>query len=153
MKTKSSSSPFRFLALLCAVLLVAFFYCLATTPAHAFTPDAALLAQITADAVPADVAAPVAITAEAAAPLTWQQSLIAVITPLLIAGIKLLVPKIPRVWLPILAPLLGVLLEWIAHLATGATLNVWAGVALGAAGVGLREAVTQIHKALPPAAS
>lgn len=133
---------------LVACLLGIFAALLVHTVAQAQTvpADAVLvLAQVDAPPVDTAVAAPVA------APLTWQQSLIAVVTPLLIAGIKLAVPKIPRVWLPILAPLLGVGLEYVSHLATGATLNVWAGLALGAAGVGLREAVTQIHKALPPA--
>ncbi|MCD6071955.1 MAG: hypothetical protein K0R17_2255 [Rariglobus sp.] len=127
----------------------------ALAAAALFAPSIVNAQAVPADALLASVADPAAPTVAApeAAPLTLQQSLIAVLTPLIIAGIKLAIPKIPRVWLPIMAPFLGMLIEYISHLLTGSTLNVWAGLALGAAGVGLREAVTQIKKAGPPAAA
>lgn len=88
-----------------------------------------------------------AVAAETAASLTWQQSLIVVFTPIIIAGLKKIVPEIPKVWLPILAAVLGGLGGWVTSLATGADLNVWLGLGLGLAGVGLREATKQIGAA------
>lgn len=82
---------------------------------------------------------------------SWQQALIPILTPLIVAGVKLIVPRIPRVWLPILAPVLGAALDYVAHLATGSSLNPLAGLALGAAGVGLREVVDQVKRSMPPA--
>jgi len=85
-------------------------------------------------------------TAAAAAPVSWPQVIIPILTPLIIAGVKLIVPRIPSMWLPILAPMLGALLDYVAHLSMGSALNPLAGVALGAAGVGLREVVDQVKR-------
>jgi len=102
------------------------------------------------DALTAE-AADASLVADTVASLTWQQSLIVVLTPLIIAGLKKLIPSVPKGVLPFLAPICGVLLEVVSHLATGSTLNPWAALALGAAGVGLREAVKQLKNATAPA--
>ncbi len=72
--------------------------------------------------------------------------LIPVVVPLLIAGIKKVLPKIPGWMLPVLAPLLGAAVDIASFYATGQSLGpVW-GAALGSAGVGLREVVDQLKQ-------
>lgn len=78
--------------------------------------------------------------------LALVQLLIPVLAPLLIAGGKLLIPRIPRWLLPILAPLLGGALDALAAYATGGTANPVLALALGSAGVGLREIVDQLKR-------
>ena len=89
---------------------------------------------------------------QAAAKFPWE-TLIVPVVPVLIAILKILVPKIPKAALPIMAPLLGAALDIAAsYLGTGTANPVW-GAVLGAAGVGLREIVDQMRKlgAAPPA--
>lgn len=76
--------------------------------------------------------------------LTW---LIPVLVPLILAGIKKLIPVLPTWVIPILAPGLGLGIEYVNHFATGHAANVLLSVALGAAGVGLRE----VKEAIKPA--
>jgi len=74
-------------------------------------------------------------------------ALIPVAVPLVIAGIKLLLPRVPKVWLPVLAPVLGAIAEVVVNYSTqGHTDAPWLGSALGAAGVGLREIADQVRK-------
>ncbi len=75
----------------------------------------------------------------------------------MIAGFKVVLPKLPGWTLPIIAPALGALIDYIGSLTplgTGAAHPLLA-AALGSAGVGLREMVTQVRDraALPPANS
>lgn len=76
--------------------------------------------------------------------LTW---LTPILVPLIIAGVKLGLPKLPKSLLPVLGPLLGAAIDVINHFATGAATNTWAALALGAAGVGVREIYDQVRKA------
>ncbi len=78
----------------------------------------------------------------------WQL-LIPVLVPVLIAGVKWLLPKIPAVALPILAPVLGAALDIVLHYAGATGSNGLLGAVLGAAGVGLREVVDQVKKLQP----
>ena len=71
--------------------------------------------------------------------------------PLLVAGLKKLVPVIPKLWLPILAAVLGAIGEIINSFASGGSANVWLGLGLGLAGVGVREATKQFKAAAAPA--
>jgi hypothetical protein len=77
--------------------------------------------------------------------------LIAVIVPLIVAAFKKVVPDIPSFLLPVIAPVLGagggLLLAWLASVPGGG----WKGAAAGLAGVGVRELVDQLKKALPAA--
>lgn len=82
---------------------------------------------------------------------SWLQALIPFLTPGLLALVKLLVPKIPKPALPILAPLLGAAMEIIGHFAGVPGSNVIAGMVLGAAGVAVREAYDQSKKRLTEA--
>lgn len=92
------------------------------------------------------------ITAPEEAVLTWQQALIPLVTPFLVAGLRKLIPSINKAWLPIAAALLGALGDVLAHFTTGSSLNIWLGLGLGLAGVGVREASKQIKAAaLTPA--
>lgn len=77
----------------------------------------------------------------------WVQMLIPVLVPLLIAVGKLLVPRIPSWLLPIVAPILGGIVDAIGAFASGGATNTVLAMALGSAGVGLREIVDQMKKA------
>lgn len=111
-----------------AAILVAFVFSLSAL--NAFAQEAA---QAAADVV-----------AETALALTWQQALIPVLTPLIIAGVKMLLPRIPKMWLPLAAPVVGLLIDLVSHFALQTELSPMAALALGAAGVGLREAQKQV---------
>jgi hypothetical protein len=76
---------------------------------------------------------------------TWLETIIPVVVPAAIALFKQLLPQIPKPWLPVLAPVLGAVIEVAATRQVGA--GTAAGAALGAAGVGLREIVDQLRKA------
>lgn len=83
-------------------------------------------------------------------PSIWL-AIIPIVTPLIIAGIKWGIPRVPTKLLPILAPILGMALDLVLHFAAGTNLNPTAGALLGMAGVGLREAVDQVKKGQPVA--
>jgi len=79
--------------------------------------------------------------------------LIAVVVPLLIAGLKKLFPKIPSAVLPVLAPVLGGLLEALLTSLGHDAGGLVTGAVSGSAGVGLREIADQNRKrAVPPVA-
>ena len=67
-----------------------------------------------------------------------------VIVPLIIAGFKKILPKVPTFILPMLAPVLGGLVGLISNAALSANGNIWAAVALGMAGVCVREILDQV---------
>jgi len=75
-----------------------------------------------------------------------------VLVPLLIVLAKLAIAKLPKWSLPILAMVLGVLLDVLNGLVTGTTLGPMWGAILGFAGVGVREIVDQLKKAVSPPA-
>lgn len=100
----------------------------------------ALLAAFAGDAATATVG----VTAPATeAPNSLLLALIPVIVPLLVALGKWGLPKVPLWILPILAPALGALVDYLSTLATGAAANPILGAALGSAGVGVREIFDQ----------
>ena len=72
--------------------------------------------------------------------------LIPVLVPMILGLAKAEVPKLPSWILPILAPALGALIDWLTSLATGTTPNPIASAVLGAAGVGLREVYDQVRQ-------
>lgn len=82
-------------------------------------------------------------------PLDLFHSLIPVLVPLLIALAKWGVPRVPKVWLPILAPILGAgvdVLAYVVGLQDAA--NPVLGAVLGAVGIALREILDQLKKAM-----
>ncbi len=72
-----------------------------------------------------------------------------ILVPLLIAGVKKLLPSIPSMFLPLIAPVLGVLLGLIQQVASGHAQNLWVAAGLGLLGVAVRE----VKEALKPAAN
>ena len=82
---------------------------------------------------------------------SWSVQLVMAVTPvvttLLVWGLRLLIPKIPRVALPVVAMLLPVVASWFYSYAGGQFTPVVAAF-LGAAAVWLREVVNtfQQHK-------
>lgn len=72
--------------------------------------------------------------------------LIPLIVPLLIASLKFIIPKIPGWALPIAAPALGALVDYIAALATDNAASPVLAALLGSAGVGIRELLDQIKQ-------
>lgn len=74
------------------------------------------------------------------------EAFIPFLTPIVIAMVKLLLPRIPKPIIPWIAPLLGAAASWIANLSGFTQGNVLLGAVLGAAGVGVREAVDQLRK-------
>jgi hypothetical protein len=69
-----------------------------------------------------------------------------VVTTLVVWGIRKLVPKIPRVALPIIAMLLPVAASWVASLAMGTNFTPIVAALLGAAAVWLREVVNTLQQ-------
>lgn len=67
-----------------------------------------------------------------------------IIVPLVLAGVKWILPKIPTWMIPVLAPVLGGLVGIISNAALSAQGNLMVAVALGMAGVGLREIIDQL---------
>lgn len=70
-----------------------------------------------------------------------------IIVPVILAGVKALLPKLPSWTIPLLAPLLGMLVDVVNSLATAHASNLWLAAGLGLAGVGAREIKDQIAPA------
>ena len=69
---------------------------------------------------------------------------IPLVVPIVVAVGKFLIPKIPAWILPILAPAIGALIDFLGSLVTGHEANPITAAVLGSAGVGLRELYDQI---------
>lgn len=67
------------------------------------------------------------------------QWLTPILVPLLLAGFKRVQPSIPSWVIPMLAPVLGVVIDLVNSLITSHASNLWVAAGLGLAGVGLRE--------------
>lgn len=85
------------------------------------------------DGVPADL-------------LGWVNMVIVALTPIIIAGLKWLAPKLPKIVLPFAAPIAGLLLEWLSTFVTGHDAQPVVGLIAGAIGLWLREGVDQVKK-------
>ena len=70
------------------------------------------------------------------------------LVPLVLAGAKKAIASLPSWLIPILAPILGAVLDVLNAQLTGFSGGGMLGAILGAAGVGLREIIDQIKKAL-----
>jgi hypothetical protein len=77
------------------------------------------------------------------------KALIPVVTPLLIAAVRFGLPKVPSKFYPLLAAVIGVVLDLLASVSVGTTASPLVGFALGLAGVGLREVKDQLAKPAP----
>ena len=92
-------------------------------------------------------------TAASSSGLHWAALLIPLLTPALIAIMKWAVPKIPKVALPIAAPVIGALADIALHYsgilgASSIELTAAIGAALGTMGIGLREIYDQAKRLL-----
>lgn len=109
----------------------------------------ALVAPAAAAPVPGELAGDGQLYTEAApaaAPaLSWSQALLAGVVPMIVALVRGVVPSIPKVWLPILAAGAGALGDLALSWASGGAVSPGLGIALGLAGVGLREATKQVR--------
>jgi hypothetical protein len=77
----------------------------------------------------------------------WLSALIPVLVPISIAGLKLVLPKLPAWTLPVIvAPMLGTLADLALHYAGVPTLGPAWGAILGSAGVGVREIQDQVKQ-------
>lgn len=72
--------------------------------------------------------------------------IIPLVVPLLIAGLKTWIPKVPKWALPILAPALGALADFLLQTVGVNTGGVIKGALLGSAGVGIREIMDQVNQ-------
>ena len=70
--------------------------------------------------------------------------------PLLTAGLKKVVPKVPTPVLPIFATGAGAAAHYIGTYAVGQEQNLLLSVLLGAAGIAVREVYDQVTKAVAP---
>jgi hypothetical protein len=68
--------------------------------------------------------------------------LIMAMSPLVVAGVKKVVPKVPKVVLPLLSVAVGTVAGYVT------SVGPLAGATYGAVGVALREVVDQVKKAL-----
>lgn len=73
--------------------------------------------------------------------------LIPLVVPLVVAVVKFVLPKLPVWTLPILAPALGALVDYLTTLATGTAASPVLAAVFGSAGVGLREIIDQVKQA------
>lgn len=139
---KSHTSRFgllRWMLLACIVGMLAAF----ALPTVAHAQEAAVAT------APATISTP----AESSA-LSLVQGLSALVVPVIVFAVRKVAPSLPKLWLPVIAAGLGALAEAISAFASGHSANVWLGVVLGLAGVGVREATKQLKGAvLTPAAS
>lgn len=71
--------------------------------------------------------------------LTIPQMLIAIAVPMILAGFKAFIPKIPKRLIPWLAPAIGAVLDIALNATNVAEGNGSYGAALGALGIGIRE--------------
>jgi hypothetical protein len=78
--------------------------------------------------------------------VSWVNLIIAGLTPVVIAGIKFITPRIPGVALPFIAPAIGLALAQIEAWVTGNPASLVLGAAAGGLGVFLRELVDQSKK-------
>jgi len=70
--------------------------------------------------------------------------IIAALVPLVIQIVKLVAGSLPTWSLPVIAPLLGMLLDYIGSLISGGHATPGVGALLGLAGVGVRELIDQV---------
>lgn len=75
---------------------------------------------------------------------------IPLVVPILVAIGKFMIPKLPTWTLPIIAPALGALVDYLTTLVTGGTSSPVLAATLGSAGVGLRELIDQLKQKINP---
>lgn len=74
------------------------------------------------------------------------QQLIPLVTPLILFAVRWAIPRLPKGWIPWLAPVVGAGLDLSSQAAGLASLGPASGAVLGLASVGLREMFDQFQK-------
>jgi MFS superfamily sulfate permease-like transporter len=93
------------------------------------------------------VVSPDAATPAATTPISITLLIISVVVPIVIAVAKMFVPKLPGWSLPLIAPILGALADYLITGTSGQ--GTIMGALAGSAGVGLREIASQVQKMNP----
>lgn len=70
---------------------------------------------------------------------------ISAVTPVVIALIRFLAPRIPKPWIPALTPVVGLLLNWVSGLYGAGEVSPLQAAIAGAAGVAIRELIKQLR--------
>lgn len=73
-------------------------------------------------------------------------ALIPVVGAVLVYLVRQVLPKLPRVSIPIIAMVLGIALDYLIAYASGGTFNPVVGAVLGAASVWLREVISTFNE-------
>lgn len=123
------------------IIMVAGPFCLvrAQTPTNVITTTASSV--VTNGPVPVPVIVdPGAVDTSKYAAI-WRL-VIGIITPLIILGVSK-IPKLPRNYLPVLAPFVGLLIDWGLSQVNGMHLPWWDAAQAGALGVFIREVINQ----------
>lgn len=110
------------------------------------------LVTFAADLPPPDAVPPATLPVEV---VNWLNLLITGLTPVVTLGIKKLIPKVPRVVLPLAAPLIGIALDYVLRLASVETGGPWMAMVFGSLGTWLYQAQKEVRlvaseKALVP---
>jgi hypothetical protein len=136
----NSKRPLLFGWLLASLFV---FACLFVGPTT-YGQETAPATNVPAVAAPISVSSPTTFSADSI--ITWLTPLL---VPLIIAVKKKFAPLIPSWALPILAPVLGMILDYVNTLATSHQSNLLLAALLGLAGVGVREVKDQLVPAKP----
>lgn len=76
----------------------------------------------------------------------WLDLATPIIGPILTAGVKKIMPKIPVQFIPPIAIALGAIVNALGTVSLGSDPSVWKAVLLGCAGIGLRELQNNFRK-------
>lgn len=82
--------------------------------------------------------------------LSLLPTLLAVLAPLVTSGVRKVVPKIPKLLLPLTSVVVGTVGAAASDYLVGSTIGPAGGAVLGAVGVAVREVADQALKALDP---
>lgn len=143
MKTKTKLLPGLIIAVLLMLPLFTFAQSndLSVLPDNPAITNAATVSPTNSVSLPGGGAAPVLNASQVGNMLLL--ILIPVLTPMLVALGKVVVPRCPPWLLPIIAPAFIALVNWLSTMAGGPSVNPLLAVVLGAAGTGFREIADQ----------
>lgn len=74
--------------------------------------------------------------------------IVSVVSPVVVAGVKKVAPRIPKVLLPVASVVVGTVGALASDQFLGTALGAAGGAVAGAVGVAVREVVDQVQKAL-----
>lgn len=80
-------------------------------------------------------------------------TVLALLGTVIVSVIKFFLPKIPSRYVPFIAPVVTVLLDWLGTLTFGTSSNVWLALGAGVASIGLFELKKQALAKKPASAS